>query len=109
MKAIITEINEETKKVSLGLKASLFPEGELSDQEQESDEDEEDDEDEDEESGEEDAIEGVEEADDSASEIDIEVYRCHPLLQISLLTSVFVPCSPDSCRVNKQTRCCSGN
>lgn len=36
VKAIITEINTETKKISLGLKASLFPEGEGDDSDDES-------------------------------------------------------------------------
>ncbi|KAK4705134.1 rRNA biogenesis protein RRP5, partial [Phenoliferia sp. Uapishka_3] len=35
VKAIITEINTETKKISLGLKASLFPEGDSSDEDEE--------------------------------------------------------------------------
>lgn len=38
VKAVVLDVNLETKKISLGLKKSLFPEGEESDEEEESDE-----------------------------------------------------------------------
>ncbi|GAA5859805.1 hypothetical protein JCM8547_007035 [Rhodosporidiobolus lusitaniae] len=67
VKVVVLDVNLETKKVSLGLKKSLFPEGEADESD---DEDEDDDDDEDEEMVDDDDEEGVELDSDEGEDVE---------------------------------------
>ncbi|GAA5976182.1 hypothetical protein JCM11641_001071 [Rhodosporidiobolus odoratus] len=67
VKVVVLDVNLETKKVSLGLKRSLFPEGALPSEDEESDEDGEEDEDEVMQAGEEDELDS-----DEGEDVDLE-------------------------------------
>ena len=76
VRAVIIDINVETKKISLALKASLFPEGVEEEDSEDDDEDEDDDElkgsEGDDDEDEEDEVQGVDE-DESDDDVEMEV------------------------------------